>query len=343
VNLIVVGTNHRIAGVAIRERLAASVSLVSKWRHSRAGDSRISELLVLATCHRVELYAAVKDLRHAEEALLELAGSDAAGLVDGRLPRYVLAGEEAITHLCRVACGLDSVIVGEAEISGQVRRAASVARESGSLGPYLERVIAAALTASGRARAETDIGRGVLSAASAGVTLASSLIGSLADKEILVAGAGEAGRQVLARLARRRARRVLVSSRSERHALEAAANSGATVVGFDSLVETIRTVDVLFTTLQTPAFVLTAADVTSRVHRPLVAIDLSVPRAIDPAIARVGGVRLRTVDDLGDIARASLDRRAEAVPLVEAIARDESARAFVQFRSRAARTVTSGR
>jgi glutamyl-tRNA reductase len=291
--------------------------------------------MVLATCHRVELYAVTDDLEGAEAALLQ-PGNARSHPRQSDLPRYTYSNEDAVTHLCRVACGLDSVIVGEAEISGQVRRAAALARQSGTMGPYLERIVAAALRSSGRARAETAIGRGVLSAASAAVALVSRSV-DLASSTILVVGAGQTGRQVLTRLSRLNTGRRLVASRSDKHARDAAGDSGATVVPFESLATSVADVDVLFTTVQAPSFLVYAADVRDRARRPLLAVDLSVPRAIDPEAGNVDGVTLRTVDDLGDIAQASLDRRAQEIPHVEKIAADEARRALVQVRSRAAR------
>ena len=337
-NLLLIGTNHRIAPVSVRERLADAPTTARQWLDAAVRESSsIAELMVVATCHRVELYAATNDLVNAEPALLRFGSTAGRELFAEGTPRYVHAGEDAIRHLCRVACGLDSVIVGEAEISGQVRRAASLAREMGTLGPYIERVVAAALRSSGRARAETSIGRGVLSAASAAVTLVAEALGSLSSRDVLVVGAGQTGRQVLSRLAKLDMGRRLVASRSDTHAREAASESDAQVVPFDGIASAVQEVDVVFTTLQAPAFVLRATDLANRNGRPLFAVDLSVPRAIDPASGEVDGVTLRTVDDLGDIARASLARRVAQIPHVEAIARDEARRAFVQFRARARR------
>jgi glutamyl-tRNA reductase len=338
--LLLVGTHHRIAHVDSRERLAASIGEAGTWLAStRERSDAIAELFVLATCHRVEIYAAAADSTAARaEVLDQIDGGPRGERLGPSAPRYVLTGVDAARHLCRVACGLDSVIVGEAEISGQLRRAATIARDAGTLGPYLERVLAGALRASGRARAETHIGRGVTSAASAGVTLALSLLGSLAGRTVMVVGAGQAGRQVLSRLSRLDMAALLVASRSEKHARQAAAESGATPIGLDAVVDHLRQVDVVVTALQTPVPIFDAARCGSRADRPLLVIDLSVPRAVSADVALVAGVTLRSVDDLGDIARESLARREQEIPRVEAIAHDEAARAYEQFRVRAARS-----
>ena len=160
----------------------------------------------------------------------------------------------------------------------------------------------------------------------------------LRGKSVLVVGAGQAGRQVLSRLSRVETGAIFVASRSERHAREAAALAGAGVVAFDKISDQLRLVDVLFTTLQTPVPIVDLETCERRGDRALLAIDLSVPRAVDPAVAGLNSVTLRTVDDLGDIARESLARRVQEIPRVEALAHDEAARAWAQTRARAART-----
>jgi glutamyl-tRNA reductase len=288
----------------------------------------------------VEIYAVAVDPGPAARQITDLVDAAApapVGLLGAAAGGYVRHGLDAVEHLCRVACGLDSVIVGEAEISGQIRRAASRARDAGVLGPYLEAVVAGALACSGRARAETAIARGVTSVASAGVTLGVSLLGTLAHRTVLVVGAGQAGRQALARLGRLETGRLLIASRSEHHAHEAAALSGAEAVDWDRMPALVDETDLLIAAVQAPRPVVDASRWGPRIERPLVAIDLSVPRAIDPRAADVPGVTLRTVDDLGDIARESLARRAREIPLVEAIVAEEAFRAFRRLSARAAR------
>ena len=342
--LLLVGTSHRLAAVGTRERLAGAIGEAVSWlQRVRAAAPAIRELFVLATCHRIEVYMATLDLQEAEERIVDVVDRGAnPGLLGPGAPRYVLSGPAALEHLCRVGCGLDSVMVGEAEISGQIRRSAGQARAAGTLGPYLESVIAGALACSGRARAETGIGRGVTSAASAGVTLAVSRLGTLATRTVLVVGAGQAGRQALARLSRIPTGRLLIASRSEHHARAAAAACGAEMLPLAAVPACLPDVDLLIAAVQAPTPVIDARGWAARTDRPLLVIDLSVPRGIDPAAAGVAGVTLRTVDDLGEVARASLEGRAREVPLVEAIVREEAARAFRRLEARVARTAQAG-
>jgi glutamyl-tRNA reductase len=333
--LLLVGASHRTAAIERRERVGRLGDPGAWLTAARASVPAVAELLVLATCHRVELYAVASGagVRAAQAGLEALLAPVSSGDPEAV---YVRHGEAAIEHLCRVACGLDSLIVGEAEIAGQVRRAGVASREAGTLGPLLERALAGALRASGRARSETGIARGVMSAASAAVALATGMLGRLDDRVVLVAGAGQMGRQALMRLSRLAPRRLLVASRSARHADEAAASSGATAVALDAVGSLLPDVDLLIAALHASAPIIDRAAMTRR-DRALLAIDLSVPRVIDPDLASVPGVTLRAVDDLGAIAARSAAQRAREIPRVEAIARDEARRAMARLSARVAR------
>jgi glutamyl-tRNA reductase len=170
------------------------------------------------------------------------------------------------------------------------------------------------------------------------VSLVEQALAGLKDRAVLVVGAGQAGRQALSRLAKAQTGALLVASRSRRHASEAADKHGAEVVPLENVASTLNRVDAVIAASQAPAHILTAADyLAARVNRPHFLVDLSVPRAIDPALAEVPGVTLRTVDDLGDIVRASTSRRLAEVPRVETIVLDEARRAYGQFRERVGR------
>jgi glutamyl-tRNA reductase len=342
--ILLAGTSHRTSPVRARECVAVTAGDPRDWLRRCVGRSpAIAEALVLSTCHRFEVYAAVTDIGAARTALeTAIAPADAGG------GWYHRDGLPVVRHLARVACGLDSLIVGEAEVAGQVRRAAAVAREAGTLGPYLEAVVAGALAASGRARCETGIGRGVMSAASASIALASGLLGSLADRTVVVVGAGQMGRLALARAARAPHGRLVVVSRSERHAREAAADTGAEVRAAGDLPATLADADVVVAAVQHSGWLVTASQVAKlmaqRADRPLLLIDLSVPRVIEPATATMPGVLVRSVDDLGDIARRSAEARVREVPLVDAIAVDEARHAYRRVVARRAHAMmTRGR
>jgi glutamyl-tRNA reductase len=345
-NLLLLGLSHHTASVAARERIAAAVGDVSAWL-GRARERRdvAAETLVLATCHRLEIYVATPDVDMARLALAPALAM--TGPVEREASSYERTGLDVVTHLGRVACGLDSLIVGEAEIAGQIRRAAAVAREAGTMGPYLEAAVAGALAASGRSKAETQIGRGVMSAASAAVAMAEGLLGSLRDRTILVVGAGQAGRLALARAARGPHGRLHVASRSERHAREAAEASGAHAHALAEVPSLLRDVDVVIAAVQAAGTLVTRDHgrdaLAARPGRPLLAIDLSVPRVMAADLGTVPGIRVCSVDDLGDVVRQSTRRRAREIPLVEAIIGDEARRAWRRVVARQRRAAALGR
>jgi glutamyl-tRNA reductase len=343
-NLLLIGTSHRTATVDLRSRLSLSVQDAAAQLLRAPGAAGISELCVLATCHRVEFYLVARDVDAAEDELrrlvVRLAGDD---LLAPGPSRYRHAGPAAVEHLCRVAAGLDSMIVGEAEIAGQIRRAIAHAKATGSAGVFLDRVVSGALRAGGRARAETRIGAGAMSAATAAVSVVEQSLDSLAHASVLVVGAGQAGRQALERLARRRTGRLTIASRSSHHARDAAEKTGAMAVSLDRVAEAAVLSDAVIAATISPAYVITPETYAGVAPRSRVLVDLSVPRVIAPAVADIPGVSLRTVDDLGEFVRASAARRAAEVPRVERIVRDEAQRAYDQFRTRAARRLAHAR
>jgi glutamyl-tRNA reductase len=343
-NLLLIGTSHRTATVDLRSRLAQSVQDAAAQLLRAPGAAGISELCVLATCHRVEFYLVAADVDAADDALRGLVSRLTGGdLLAPGPTRYRLVGAAAVEHLCRVAAGLDSMIVGEAEIAGQIRRAIAHAKATGAAGVFLDRLVSGALRAGGRARAETRIGAGAMSAATAAVSVVEQTLDSLAHASVLVIGAGEAGRQALERLARRRTGRLTIASRSGHHAREAAEKTGARVVNLDDLADAARLSDAVIAATLSPAYLITPATYAGSSARSRLLIDLSVPRIIDPAVADVRGISLRTVDDLGEFVRASAARRAAEIPNVERIVRDEARRAYDQFRTRAARRLEQAR
>jgi glutamyl-tRNA reductase len=316
--------------VDVRGALAERVAALDRL------PAGVAEMMVLCTCHRIEIIAALSEAQLGERSLgvvLTGGAADVPGL-------YLHWDEAAVRHLSRVAAGLDSLIVGEAEVSGQIRRAAAEGRKRGLVGPVLERVLAGVLRAGGRARAETQIGRGTLSAATAAVSLLERAWGSVDQHSVLVVGAGLAGRQTLGRLRKRRASRLLVASRSLRHATDAARRSDASVVELDRLSSLLAEVDGVIVATRSAGFLIDSEACRSATGagRRLHIVDLSMPRAVDPAVSDVPGVTLETVDDLGDVVRESVRRREREIPAVERIVADESARTYQRFRRRADRT-----
>ena len=320
--LVCLGLSHRTAPVELRERLSTLGPEAGRC-------PAVEEHAVLSTCYRVELYAYLED--GVEEAREELLGVLAEGhgvardlLVDHL---YVHAGEDVARHLCRVAAGLDSLVLGEAEILGQVGDAFEESRAGRTSGPVLTLLFRTAIAAARRARAETAIGANPATASSMALALAAGALGGLRERRALVVGAGRIGLQTLKAVSGRRIADVAVANRTRERAVETAASFGATVYGLDELERALAWADVVVSATSSETPVVTAAAVqaamSGREERPLVLVDLAVPADVERDAGDVTGVRLFDVDDL----RAGLDdamsSRLREVPAVEAIIEEE--------------------
>ena len=284
---------------------------------------------MLQTCYRVELYArltsGVEDARdELVEALSTTHGVPGEVLLEHL---YVHAGEDVARHLCRVAAGLDSLILGEAEILGQVGDAHAAGRSDGTVGPGLELLFRTAITAGRRSRSETAIGANPATASSMALALAAGVLGGVRGASVLVVGAGRVGLQTLKAAEGRGSGRIAVANRSRERAVEVAGRFAATAHGLDELDRALHDADVVVTATSAEAPVVradvVAAAMAGRADRPLVIVDLAVPADVERAAGAITGVRLFDVDDL----RAGLDdamsSRVREVPKVEAIVEEE--------------------
>jgi glutamyl-tRNA reductase len=226
-----------------------------------------------------------------------------------------------------VAAGLDSMLLGEPQILGQVKAAGLLARDAGSLGVRLERVVAAAVHAGKRARSETEVGAGAVSVAAAAVVLAAKVFGDLGRCRVLVVGAGDTGTLAARHFAERRPAELRVVNRTHERAAVLAESVGARAVPFEELGAALEGADVVVTATSAPGNLIGVADVKAaargRVYRPLVLIDIAVPRDIDPAAGSLESVFLHDIDDLEGLVDESLARRRREVPRVEAILEEE--------------------
>jgi len=315
VRLALAGVSHHTAPVELRERVAIDPETAAAMARdlARGGDGR-DEAVVLSTCNRTELYVVSPDHRAAEAAermLLSLAGADADALAP---LAYRLADESAALHLFRVAAGLDSLVPGEGEILGQVRDA----YEAGAPGPLLDRTFRMALHAGRRARLETAIGESPASVPAAAAALAQQVFEGLEGRRVVLVGAGRTSELTARNLRSRGADVVAVVNRTVERAERLAESLGARAFALDAVAQVLAEADVVVSSTSAPAFVLTgdrlAAALRSRRGRPLLFVDLAVPRDVDPALAAVDGCFVYDVDDLEAVVSASLEgRRAEAV------------------------------
>lgn len=310
--LALVGVSHHQAPVELRERVAVDLEAAASLARRIANGC---EAVVLSTCNRTELYLASHDdaplEEHGGQALVELAGDRGVALAP---VLYRLRDDGAALHLFRVSAGLDSLVPGEGEILGQVRDAF----EAGAPGPLLDRLFRQALYAGRRARVETAIGESPASVPAAAAALAQQVFGSLSGRSVLLVGAGKMSELTARNLRSREATIVAVANRTLTHGEELASQLDARAIGLGELQEALASADVVVASTSAPGFVLDRAELEgvlrARRGRPLLFVDLAVPRDVDPAIATIDGCFVYDIDDLEAVVEASLaGRRAEAV------------------------------
>jgi glutamyl-tRNA reductase len=329
--VVVVGISHRSAPLAIRERVALSAAECAGLlgRFPGAGSR---EAVVLATCGRTELWAASSGWERPDAAALAGLLAEASGEPREVFEPYleVRSEREAVVHLLRVAAGLDALVLGEAEILGQVARALEAALRSGVAGPVLSRLFRAALRAGRRARAETEIGRRAASVPSVAVDAAARALGTLEGRSVLVLGAGEMGALAVRALVRRGAGPLVVMSRTLRHAEALARPYGARALELRELPRALAKADVLVASTGAPGIVVTADQVrraaAGRNGAPLVILDMALPRDVQPGVRALPNVEYLDLDDLGAAAASHQARRRLEAPRVEAIVQHEAER-----------------
>jgi glutamyl-tRNA reductase len=336
--VVVVGLNHNSAPVDLLERLAVHEDELPKALHQLLTYPHVLEGLVLSTCNRIEVYAVVskfhggaQDLRNFFAEFRHVAPED----FSDRL--YTYHDDGAIRHLFRVAAGIDSMIVGESEILGQVRRAFATAQEEGATQRVLGSAFRKALRAGKRARTETAIGRNPVSISSAAVELARKTFegDTLAGKKVAIVGAGKMGRLAAQALAAAGASDVTVVNRSEARGQELADTFGATPVPMDALPAVLARSDIVITSTTAPETIVDPQMVGDAVAtRPpgktLFFVDIAVPRDIDPAVGDIAGVVLRDIDDLRGVVDASIGSRLSEISKVEEVI-DEEVSSFVDW------------
>ncbi len=337
--VVVIGLNHRTVPLAVLERAAVPADRLGKVLDDLVGRPNVLEALVLSTCNRTEVYVqtdrfhgAYQDVR---DALCDLMHLGPESLNDHLYSEYDL---DAVAHLFRVAAGLDSAVLGEHEILGQVRSAWDAAAGHGAARTGLHRVFRHAVEVGKRARTETAIARGTASVSHAAVEMATEHLGPLVGRRVLVVGAGEMGEGMAVSLAAAGVADVLVANRTPARADALADRVGGRAIALDAVADALRTVDLVLSGTGADGVVLehdvVADAMADRSTRPLLVVDVAVPRDIDPGVGQVPGVTLLDLDDLRRWAdRGRQDRQAE-VTAVEAIVVEEVARHAEDLRAR---------
>ena len=324
--LIVAGISYRTAPIELRERLAHAPHELQAAAAELRDVTGAREVVLLSTCNRIECYALEGDRATDSDAAPGVWATFGERLgVDARALGYVRRDREAVTHLYRVTAGLDSMIVGEAQIQGQVRDAWEASRPHA--GPALNRLFQSALKIAGRVRTETAVGRGAASVSSAAVQLAKQIFGSLKERRAMVLGAGEMAELALECLMNEGVRAAIVANRTHERAESLARRHGATAIHYDECWARLADVDVLLCSTSAPHAVVLPDQVRAalrrRGDRPLCILDIALPRDVDPAVGQLDNVFLYDLDDLRAVVAANLERRQQELPPAEELIAEE--------------------
>jgi glutamyl-tRNA reductase len=323
--IVLIGLNHRTASVELRERVAFSVEQACAAADQLRSRGILEETLVLSTCNRSELYGVPRDLATDSSGAVELFLASFHQLqpaeLNGSLYRH--RDRSAVDHLFRVAAGLDSMLLGEAEILGQVREAYRIALDHGATGPVLNRMFQGALEVGKRVRNETEIGTRPVSVAFAGVKLAERIFGKMNNHRALIIGAGATSEQVVRHLCDRGIKQLRVVNRTVEHAVDLAARFGGEIVPWEDLTTALEWPDLIVTSVSSAEPILTRAAIeramARRGNRALLMIDLGVPRNVTAGVADLYNTYLYNVDDLTEIVEQNKKAREAEIPRAEAI------------------------
>jgi len=320
-NIVLLGLNHKTAPIELRERLAIGPQQLVEATRSLVQAPGVLEAMILSTCNRVELLTSQEpDAPH----LLDFIGRYFHVEPELLAPHlYEYRQENAVRHLFRVACSLDSMVIGEPQILGQVKSSYLAARSAGAIRGHLDKVLQRAFVVAKRVRSETQIGNSSVSIASVAVELARKIFGSLENKTVLVVGAGKMSEQAARHLMNQGAGAVLVANRTHERAEQLAQRFGGSTIPFEDLYASADQADIIITSTGSarPVFRKEHAQhfLQQRRGRPMFFIDIAVPRDVDPEVNRLDGIFLYDIDDLQAVAGSHLKERGKEAELAEAM------------------------
>ncbi|HJQ33483.1 MAG TPA: glutamyl-tRNA reductase [Pyrinomonadaceae bacterium] len=328
--IVLVGLNHKTAPVEVRERLAFSDEACAASLRALVDGEVVREGLIVSTCNRVEILAASPAQKGADAVgrlsdFLSRARAVPVELFSGHL--YTHADEAAVRHVFRVASSLDSMVVGEPQVLGQVRHAYSLAVEAGTAGRVLHKLVHSALRVAKRVRSETGIAASAVSVSYTAVELGRKIFGSLKGATVLLVGAGEMAELAAQHLSGAGAARVLVANRTYETAQKLAVKFGGVAVEFAALEEALAQADVVICSTGAPDYVITSSMAerarASRRNRPAFFIDISVPRNVDPAVGKLSNIFVFDVDDLEAVVASNIREREHEAERAELIVESE--------------------
>jgi glutamyl-tRNA reductase len=320
-SLVLIGVNHKTAPIELRERLAISRADLPQATRALAAVPGVSECIILSTCNRVEILAVVDSPSTDLAGFLHRYFCLDPALLAPHL--YEHRDREAVQHLFRVAASLDSMVIGEPQILGQVKEAYAVARASGTVAGQLERLLQSAFAAAKKVRCETEIGASSVSIASVAVELARKIFGSLEGRTIMLVGAGKMSELAVRHLVQQGAGTILVANRTPERARCMAEPFGGRVIPMENLYETASEADIVISSTSAPHAIFKQehgqAFLRSRRNQPMFFIDLAVPRDVDPAMGELEGVFVYDIDDLEQIAATHRSERSREATNAEAL------------------------
>lgn len=329
-HLVLVGLSHKTAPIEMRERLTFPASRQAEALSQLTSDGAVSEAVILSTCNRTEIYALSSDADRGVDAVLGFL-ADYHDLDRHDLVRYlyVVKGEAVVRHLFRVVSSLDSMVIGEAQILGQVKEAYEHAFENGATGRAFNRLFRQSFEVGKRVRTETAIGENAVSISYAAVELAKKVFDSLEGRTVLIIGAGKMSELTAKHLVCNGAIDVLVANRTYERAVELAERFSGRAIEYGSLFERMREADIVISSTAAQDFVVRKADVAEvmrgRRGKPLFFIDIAVPRDVDPAVNDLSDVYVYDIDDLNGVVESNLEERMREAERAEAIIEEEIA------------------
>ncbi len=320
-DVICLGLSHATAQVELREHFAVADADLARATARLGSECAINEAVILSTCNRVEFYVASERAEEGIAGVIRFLAEQFGFALTDRNHFYQYDSPGSIRHLFRVVCGLESMVLGETEIFGQVKKAYGAAAAGGTTARHLNKLFQRAFRVAKEVRSKTAITRGPVSVGSVAVDLAEKIFGNLETRKVMILGAGEASEQTARSLFSRGARSILVSNRSYDRAAQLATELGGRAIHFEQWESEFRDLDIVISSTSAPHPILTREKLepvmSIRKGRPLFAIDLAVPRDIEPAINDLEGVFLYDIDSLQAIARQSIEIRRQELSVCE--------------------------
>ena len=337
--LLITGLSHHTAPVEVRERLAFEENTLLEALDRLRRRPGMIEGMILSTCNRVEVAVTAEEQSDAEGSIERFLAESRSVEPDWMSPYlYRYHGPDAIRHLFRVASSLDSMVVGEPQILGQLKSAYALAKECGAISGYLDLVMTRAFNVAKRVRTETEIGTSAVSVSYAAVELARDIFGSLAGKRVLLAGAGKMAESAARHLRRAGVSDILVTNRTRSRADLLAEEFQGQVVPYEDFVGMLPEIDILLTSSGAPHYILTREQmrvvISRRRNRPMFLIDIAVPRNIEPSVNQLDNVFLYDIDDLDRVVKSNLQARQNVAQQAEEIITEEVERMVLRLKTR---------